>query len=214
MQNANVNKRESPRNSLMLAAATAVLKSILDNGLVTYSLSGSLGGEVTTSALPPDRVTVEADSHSQLNLFLYQITQKGLGAVSRYATDDDAPSSVMPIMFELLYLVTAYGAQDLHAEILLGYALDQLNCYPCLLTADVSKTLASLSPNGSNHVLSPPLTALSQSEIGRRFVSIRISPQITTYQEMQNLWSSFQTPYRPSATYKVIVELIPAAANS
>ncbi len=199
-------KTEVPRNAMVLAAATAVLKSLLDNGLVTYGLSGSLGGEVVTSVLSPDRITVQSDSHSQLNLFLYQITQKGLGTVSRYASGDDVPRTDL-VVFELLYLVTAYGAQDYHTEILLGYALDQLNAHPCLSGSEVRTTLEAFAPNGNHHQLSPPLMALGQSDIAGRFATIRIAPQITTYQDMQNLWSSFQTPYRPSATYKVTLEL-------
>lgn len=203
-------KTELPGDILVVAATTAVLKSLLDNGLVTYGLIGSLGGEVLTSVSPPDRITIVADSHSQLNLFLYQITQKGLGSISRFAVEGETAPLPQATVFELAYLVTAYGAQDYHAEILLGYAIEQLNSNPCLQGPQVRKMLETLSPNGGSHVASPAIATLARSSAARRFTGIRIAPQITTYQDMQNLWSTFQTPYRPSATYKVTIELSPA----
>ena len=41
-------------NALAIASVTAVLKDLLNNGVIDHQLSGVVG-EVTVSALPPDR---------------------------------------------------------------------------------------------------------------------------------------------------------------
>jgi hypothetical protein len=43
-------------NALAIAAVTAVLKDLLNNGLIDHNITGAVGGNVTVSALPPDRV--------------------------------------------------------------------------------------------------------------------------------------------------------------
>ena len=48
-------------NALALAAVTAVLKDLLDNGLIDRNVSATIGGPVTVSALPPDRVKSNGD---------------------------------------------------------------------------------------------------------------------------------------------------------
>ena len=63
---------------------TALLKNLLENGLVTHNVTTNLGADVTISALPPDRITVGGDEKPQLNLFLYQVKPKGLDFPSRY----------------------------------------------------------------------------------------------------------------------------------
>ena len=60
-------------SGLAIAAVTAVLKDLLNNGLIDHDLTPSVG-DVTVTALPPDRVSTAADEKSQLNLFLYQVT--------------------------------------------------------------------------------------------------------------------------------------------
>ena len=39
-------------NALAIGAVTAVLRDLLNNGLVDHDVTGSLGGNVTVSALP------------------------------------------------------------------------------------------------------------------------------------------------------------------
>ena len=45
-------------NALAIGAVTAVLRDLLNNGLVDHDVTGSLGGNVTVSALPPDRIRI------------------------------------------------------------------------------------------------------------------------------------------------------------
>ena len=61
-------------NALAIAAVTAVLKDLLNNGLIDHNVTGAVGGNVTVSALPPDRVFAPGTQEgNQLNLFLYQV---------------------------------------------------------------------------------------------------------------------------------------------
>ncbi len=69
-------------NALTIAAVTAVLKDLLENSLVSDFIATSMG-DVTVTALPPDRISVGADERAGLNLFLYQVTQ--IGAMARAA---------------------------------------------------------------------------------------------------------------------------------
>ena len=62
-------------NALAIAGVTAVLKDLLNNGLIDHNVTGAVGGNVTVTALPPDRVVAPgAQEGNQLNLFLHQVT--------------------------------------------------------------------------------------------------------------------------------------------
>ena len=43
-------------SALAIAGVTAVLRDLLNDGLINHNVSGLLGSTVTVSALPPDRV--------------------------------------------------------------------------------------------------------------------------------------------------------------
>ena len=59
--------------ALAIATVSAVLKSLLDNRLAEQGVAATVG-DVTVTALPPDRISVGTEERSQLNLFLYRIT--------------------------------------------------------------------------------------------------------------------------------------------
>jgi Pvc16 N-terminal domain len=60
-------------SALAIAAVTAVMKNLIENRLIQKSIATSVG-DVSVTALAPDRVPIGADERSQLNLFLYQVT--------------------------------------------------------------------------------------------------------------------------------------------
>src|SRR6266404_9156228 len=108
-------------NALAIASVTAVLKDLLNNGLIDHDITSAVGN-VTVSALSPDRIdTTSLNQQSQLNLFLYQVTPnagwRNVGLPSRNANGDR--TSNQPLALNLHYLLTAYGALEYHSEILL-----------------------------------------------------------------------------------------------
>ena len=61
--------------ALAIAGVTAVLRDLLNDGMVNHNVSGMLGSNVTVSVLAPDRVVpVNGAEASQINLFLYLVT--------------------------------------------------------------------------------------------------------------------------------------------
>ena len=99
--------------ALAIASVTAVLKHLLENGLVDHDLTVNLGSEAIVSALPPDRITTGADERPQLNLFLRQMTpHTGLRSSGQLSGSESEHQqrSTEPFAFDLHYLLTAYGA--------------------------------------------------------------------------------------------------------
>ena len=49
---------------LAIAGVTAVLRDLLNDGIINHNVSGILGSTVTVSALPPDRILSESGTES------------------------------------------------------------------------------------------------------------------------------------------------------
>ena len=135
--------------ALAIAGVTAVLRDLLNDGLINHNVSGVLGSSVTVSVLAPDRVVpANGTESSQINLFLYLVTPnpgwRNEGLPSR---DADGPQRLTnpPLALDLHYLLSAYSGGDLHAEILLGYAMQLLHEMP-VLTREAIRTALNPSP--------------------------------------------------------------------
>ena len=196
-------------NALAIAAVTAVMKDLLNNGLIDHNVTGAVGGNVTVSALPPDRVFAPGVQESnQLNLFLYQATPnvgwRNAGLPSR--DERGGRLTNPPLALDLHYLLTAYGAEDLHAEVLLGYAMQLLHETPVLTRQSIRTALQPSPVNGS--ILPPALQALSASELADQMEQIKIVATALTSEEMSKLWTALQARYRPTAAYHVSVVMI------
>jgi Pvc16 N-terminal domain len=192
-------------SALGIAAVTAVLKNLLDNRLIEQGVAGRLG-DVTVSALPPDRIATGADEKSQLNLFLYRLTpntawRKGSGEHNGRAR---------PLAIDLHYLLTAYGEQDLQAEILLGFGMQTLYQAGTLGREEIRSSLAVIAPRGSASVIAPARAALSESSLADAVEHLEITPEFLSTEEISRLWSTLQARYRPSTAYKVSAVLIEA----
>lgn len=194
-------------SSLALASVTAVLKNLLENGLVDRGVSASIGADATVSALPPDRITTGTDERPQLNLFLYHVTPNtGMRRLARTEQQGDERRSA-PLALDLHYLLTAYGAADLQTELLLGYALQLFQQLPTLDRDGIRTVLTALSaPEGG--VATPALAALAASSLADQVERIQICPQFLGAEEMSKIWSALQARYRLSAAYKVSAVLI------
>jgi hypothetical protein len=191
-------------SALALASVTAVLKRLIENGLVAMGVTASLGSDATVSALPPDRIDVGTEERPQLNLFLYHVTPNtGMRRLER--SDGRAAA---PLAIDLHYLLAAYGAQDYQIEILLGSAMQLLHGTPALKRDSIHAALQALSTQRQGDVLPAAVTALAASDLAERVEQLTICPQFLSGEEVSKLWSAFQARYRPSMAYKVSLVLI------
>jgi len=193
-------------NALAIASVTAVLKDILNNGIIDNFQS--IGGEVTVSALPPDRVLVNGQPETnRLNLFMYHVTPnpgwRNVGLPSHDASGERVSNP--PLGLDLHYLLTAYGATEFQAEILLGFGMQMLHEAPVLTRDAIRRALTPNQPFNAN-VLPPALQAAS--DLAEQVESIRLIPQELSTEEISKLWTAIQSHYRPTAAYQASVVLI------
>ena len=185
--------------ALALGAVTAVLKDLLDNAVVGQAID-AVGGDVGVSALPPDRIRTDETEGNRLNLFLYRVSPNpGWSNFGLPSRNGGERLTNPPLALDLHYLLTAYGARDFHAEILLGYAMQALHETPVLSRDAVRAALGSLPPE---------LAALSGSELAEQVELVKVAPEAMNPEEMSRLWSALQTHYRPTACYRASVVLV------
>jgi len=188
---------------LAIASVTAVLRDLLGNALIRYSPVTRLG-DVSVSVLPPDRITVGADESSQLNLFLYRVTPHTIlrDSSTKSPSTPQRTQAATTLTLDLHYLLTAYGAQDFHEEILLGCAAHLFASTPVLTREFIRKALEA-SGRGGKGGLSRMPAALAEAVVAEQVEEIKIRPQFLNFEEMSKLWSMLQARYRPSLTYEV-----------
>jgi hypothetical protein len=198
---------------LAIAAVTAALKDLLNDGLLNHDLSGI--GSFTVTAQPPDRITTGTTENNQLNVFLYQVTPN-LGW-----RNADLPSrdgnwgrlSNPPLALDLHYLLSAYGAQDMNAEVLLGYAMHLLHENPVLSRQQLRTVLgAPFAVDGT--ILPGPFGALSALDLADQVELIKIVPVFLSAEDLSKLWTAMQARYRPSMAYMVSVVLIQSSGGA
>jgi hypothetical protein len=202
-------------NALAIAAVTRVLKDLLNNGLVDADVSGAVGGNVSVSALPPDRVLpANGTEASAINLFLHQVTPnpgwRNADLPARGAGGDRITRPLLAL--DLHYLLTAYGAEELHSEILLGYAMQLLHEHPVLGRQQIRDALAGGAVSGT--VLPPAFEALTAADLAEQVELIKITPETLSTDEMSKVWTALQSHYRPTTGYHVSVVLIESRGPS
>ncbi|MEO6421288.1 MAG: DUF4255 domain-containing protein [Candidatus Nitrotoga sp.] len=199
-------------SALAIAGVTAVLRDLLNDGLINQDATGVLGVTVSVSAGPPDRVIPAnggAES-SQLNLFMYHVTPNSGWRNERFPTLDVSGNqrlSNAPLALNLHYLLSAHGSEDLHGEILLGYAMQLLHGMPILSRKAIRKALDPSPPIGGT-ALPSALKALADSGLENQIELIKITPEYLNTEELSKLWTSTQSHLRPTAAYMASVVLI------
>jgi hypothetical protein len=196
--------------ALAIAGVTAVLRDLLNDGLINHNVSGTIGSSVTVSVLAPDRVVPASGSESsQINLFLYLVTPNP-GWRNEQLPSRDATGRLRltnpPLALDLHYLLSVYSGGDLHAEILLGYAMQLLHEMP-VITRDLIRIALNPSP-GVGTTLPPALRALVDSGLEDQIELIKLTPQYLNTEEMSKLWTAMQSHFRPTAAYAASVVLI------
>lgn len=203
-------------SALGLAAVTAVLKDLLDNGLIDNSLTSAIG-PVTVSALPPDRIaSTDVEDASRLNLFLYGVTPnsgwRNVGLPSRNGSGDRMTNP--PLALDLHYMLTAYGVSDLHGEILLGYGMQLFHETPVLTRDAIRRSLTPPSPVDTGGGLPAAMAALATSELAEQVEQIKLTPEPLNTEELSRIWSALQARYRPTMGYMASVVLIESTRST
>ena len=201
-------------SALAIAGVTAVLRDLLNDGLINNDATGTIGSTVSVSAGPPDRVIPASGGTeaSQLNLFMYHVTPnsgwRNEMLPSRDATGQQRLTNA-PLALNLHYLLSAHGSEDLHGEILLGYAMQLLHETPVLSRKAIKKALDPTPPVGGT-ALPPALKALAGSGLENQIEQIKITPEYLNTEEISKLWTATQSHLRPTAAYMASVVLIEA----
>lgn len=193
--------------ALAIAAVTAALKDLINDGLLDHDLS-TVGNFLVTSQ-PPDRITTGTTEANQLNLFLYQITPNlGWRNVDLPARDQSgARLRNPPLALDLHFLLSAYGSEDLNAEVLLGFAMQVLHENPVLAREQLRIALGPPPPLDGN-LLPGPFGSLSAADLADQVELIKITPEFLSAEELSKLWTAMQARYRPSMSYLATVVLI------
>ena len=195
-------------SALALAGVSAVLRNLLIDGLIDEDLTPSLG-DVTVSAIAPDRVRTSSEAESsQLNIFLYRVTPNIGWRNVDYPSFNAGGARVAnpPLALDLHYLLSAYGAEDFHSDILLGYGMQLLHEHPVLDRDAIRAALTPDAPAGGG--LPQELRILATAGLADQAEQIKIVPESMDSEEISRLWAAFQTNYRPTAAYLATVVLI------
>ena len=197
-------------SALSIAAVTAVIKDLLDDGLIDHKITDALGQGVTVSALAPDSIQLSNDAQPRLNLFMHQATPNAAWRNVGLPSTDSAGRRISnaPLALDLHYLLTAYGSADLQAEVLLGYAMQLLHETPVLARAAIRTTLIPATPPLDAGLLPTVYRALRASDLADQIEQIKITPEKMDTEELSKLWTALQAHYRPTAPYLATVVLI------
>ncbi|MBS1144029.1 MAG: hypothetical protein H6R14_1435 [Proteobacteria bacterium] len=195
-------------NALAIAGVTAVIKDLLNNGLIDQAIADTMGKGVIVTAKAPDTVVLGDEGDTQLNLFLHQVTPNVAWRNAALPSRDSNGNRITnpPLALDLHYLLTAYGQAELEAEILLGYALQLLHETPVLPRDAIRKALVPTVLGGS--ILPTVYESLRGADLAEQVELLRITPAALGTEEMSRLWSALQAHYRPTVAFQVSVVLI------
>jgi hypothetical protein len=200
-------------NALAIAGVSAVLKDLLDSGLIDHQITDALGAGVLVSSLAPDVVPINGDGAvPRLNLFLHQVTPNAAWRNVELPSVDASGRRVRnpPLALDLHYLLTAYGIAELQAEVLLGYGLQLLHDNPVLSRAAIRTALNPSPVSGA--VLPSVYQSLRSADLAEQVELLRITPTTMNPEELSRLWSALTAHYRPTAAFQVSVVLIESPA--
>jgi hypothetical protein len=199
-------------NPLAIAGVTAVLKDLLNDGLINHQIL-PLVGQFAVSAQPLDRLAAQenANPSNRLNLFLYRIARNTGWSPERLPSRSPGGERLTNpyLALDLYYLLSAYGKDDLQAEILLGYGVFLLHENPVLGRDQIRESLQPPSPIGGA-ILPKPFSDLDAQELADQLEQIKISPLPLELSDLSALGSAYSSGLRTSAAYRVGVVLIEA----
>lgn len=192
-------------NPYAIAGVTRVLQDIL--GEINDQVIPHIG-QVQITAVAPDQILNNgANNELRLNCFLYRVTPNTGWINECWASHNGRGERLTnpPLPLNLHYLLSAYGVNDLQAEILLGWAMHLLHLHPVLSRERINDVI---DPEGVP--LQPPLTALPGSGLADQIEQIKVTPEYLSTEELSKLWTAVQSHYRPTVAYVATVVLIQA----
>ncbi|WP_146348163.1 DUF4255 domain-containing protein [Falsiphaeobacter marinintestinus] len=196
-------------NVLAISAVTQLLKSLIHDALIEGDASQMLGADFSVTALPPDRVVVEAGEAqgNQLNLFLHRVTPNAALRNTDLPTRDSGGrlSRCPRLALDLHYLLTSISGDQLNAEMLLGYAM-QLFHETAIIPRAVVRNALSATVAGD---ASPPAAWFEDAvRLADQLELIKITPRTLSMDDMSRIWTALQTSYRTTVAYDVSLVLI------
>jgi hypothetical protein len=198
--------------ALALAAVTAVIKDLLNNGIVANDLASMAGNPVRVTSKAPDLLKAGDDEQAGLNLFLYHTTPNTTIRNNSLPALDSRGDRVSnpPLALDLHYLLMAYGKDEYQAEILMGYAMQQLHETPVLTRGAIRASLSAIpSLQVSGSMLPAAFQALAASDMADQVELVKIVPEPLSVEEISRLWAAFQANhFRLTAGYVASVVLI------
>lgn len=196
-------------NVLAIAAVTQLLKDLINDALIDGDVSQALGADFTVTALPPDRIIAQngETQATQLNVFLHRITPNAaLSNTDLPTRDRDGRLVQRPrLALDLHYMLTAVSASELHAEILLGYAMQLFHETAMLPREQIRSALSSGVPG---NILPDDFGVIHASELADQIELIKITPRTLSMDDMSKMWTAFQASYRTTVAYEVSLVLI------
>lgn len=201
-------------NALAIASVTAILKDLLNDGLINRNLDSLFSFQVT--AQPPDRISANGDGDiNRLNLYLYRVTPN-TGWINQRLPSRSASGQIVDnpyLALDLHYVLSAFATEDLNAEVLLGYAMQVLHETPVLDRDAIRTALGAGSPLTPG-ILPAGFQQLSPAEIADQFEQLRVTPYYVDLEEISKIWTAFNTPLRMSVLYQVTTVLIESRRSS
>jgi hypothetical protein len=196
-------------NVLAISAVTQLLKSLLHDALIDGDASQVLGADFTVTALPPDRVVVDAGEAqgNQLNLFLHRVTPNAALRNSDLPTRDSSGrlSRRPRLALDLHYLLTAVSGDQLNAETLLGFAMQLFHETAIIPRAAVRNALSAAISGDT----SPPAAWFADAvKLADQIELVKITPRTLSMDDMSRIWTAMQTSYRTTVAYDVSLVLI------
>jgi hypothetical protein len=198
--------------ALAIAAVTAVLKDLLNNGVIANDLAAVTGNPVRVTSKPPDQLKTGADEEAGLNLFLYKTSHNTTlrnHALPAFDARGDRVNNG-PLALDLHYLLMAYGKDEYQAEILMGYAMQLLHETPVLSRKAIQESLSAIpSLQVSGSILPAAYQALAAADLSEQIETVKICAEPLGVEDLSKLWSAFQANhFRLTAGYTASVVLI------
>lgn len=190
-------------NALAIAAVSACVRDLIQNRLTEAGVGGIVGPfRVTTR--PPDRVLgAGPEDPTQVNWFLHRVSPNA-GWVNRDLPSRDGGGgrvAAPALALNLHCVLTVFAARELHAEILLGHAMQVLHETPQLGREAIRRALAPPVP--------PPdfPAELAAAGLAEQIEAIKFT-LVPAPEEAGRFWTAVNSHYRTSAYYEASVVLI------